>query len=68
MRYSRRIRVTGMYLLTRLMCRTIFFKSSEKLQLLDTAIKMLKRDTDIVNILEKLQDIDKLKKLFLSKD
>jgi hypothetical protein len=47
MKYSRTIRMSGMYLLTRCLCRKVFMKNNERLQLLDKAVKMLKRDTDV---------------------
>jgi hypothetical protein len=68
MKYSRTIKMSSIYLVTRLMCRKFLLKQNEKLQLLDRAVHMLKKDTDIISILEKLQDIDKLKKLVLTRD
>ena len=59
--------MSGVYMITRLLCRKICYRD-ERIVLLDRAIKMLKQDTDIVSVLEKLQDIDKLKKLILNTD
>lgn len=49
-------------------CRKYLVHINEKVNLIDRAVLMIKKDTDITSILYKLHDIDKLKKLLLSKD
>lgn len=55
------------YVLSVLLCRKMGLKSVE-MQLLDTAISMIKKDIDVSVILDKLHDIDKLKKLLLTEE
>lgn len=55
------------YVLSILICKKIGFKSIE-MQLLDKAINMIKKDIDVSVILDKLHDIDKLKKLLLTEE
>lgn len=53
------------YLLARMLCRK-FFYSSTSVQLIDQAVKMVKNDLDILVIMDKIQEIDKLKRVVLS--
>ena len=68
MKYSRRIKMGLFNFVSWICCRRYLLHVNEKVNLIDRAVRMLRRDTDITSILYKLHDIDKLKKLLLSKD
>ena len=55
------------YILHKVFCSRVYSRLVE-VKLIDKAINMIKADTDITTILDKLQEIDKLKKLFLTEN
>jgi hypothetical protein len=48
-----------------LTCKFFCYKDNPRAELISKAVKMIQHDTDIIRLLDKIQEIDKIKQLLL---
>lgn len=53
------------YLIARVFCRKIFFKNDIDIKRIDKAVSLIKSDLNVETLIDRMQEIDKLKKILL---